>query len=207
MMDRETWMTGGIPRASGGVSITGDFGYQRGEYSPRKRGCFRQIAYMRPYVNVFPAQAGVFLSDTVISVCSLGIPRASGGVSDRPKVGIINYEYSPRKRGCFPPPLNRVGRKAVFPAQAGVFPNLRHRPAHLRCIPRASGGVSGDLPHDKQTPRYSPRKRGCFHGRADSSPEGSVFPAQAGVFLLHRLIDTIFPSIPRASGGVTFFDG
>ena len=122
MMDRETWMTGGIPRASGGVSITGDFGYQRGEYSPRKRGCFRQIAYMRPYVNVFPAQAGVFLSDTVISVCSLGIPRASGGVSALKELPAQKTVYSPRKRGCFLVSGPAHCGIVVFPAQAGVFP-------------------------------------------------------------------------------------
>ena len=58
---QQTSSTNGIPRASGGVSLSLSRPLMRWTYSPRKRGCFRRLLAREPMPAVFPAQAGVFL--------------------------------------------------------------------------------------------------------------------------------------------------
>ena len=48
----------------------------------------------------------------------------------------------------------------VFPAQAGVIPNLRSGLSLKFCIPRASGGDPFFAKHFAAAIQYSPRKRG-----------------------------------------------
>ena len=51
----------GLPRASGGVSIKTADQVFLDLSSPRKRGCFQTSESILVQVDVFPAQAGVFL--------------------------------------------------------------------------------------------------------------------------------------------------
>ncbi len=73
---------------------------------------------------------------------STGLPRASGGVSEK-FGGVVNHKKSsPREWGCFRG--CRVKRYAftVFPARVGVFPFDYIYQAVYSSLPRASGGVS-----------------------------------------------------------------
>ena len=56
-----------------------------------------------------------------------------------------------------------------------------------RRLPRASGGVSYDEDLERIREKSSPRKRGCFLTIDEALDELTVFPAQAGVFLLKLL--------------------
>ena len=71
-----------LPRASGGVSISGTFGRLTSGSSPRKRGCFLSLQSARSRHFVFPAQAGVFPSVAALKLFAGSLPRASGGVSN-----------------------------------------------------------------------------------------------------------------------------
>ena len=51
----------GLPRASGGVSQKIEHVDVRARSSPRKRGCFSDLAAAYAGENVFPAQAGSIL--------------------------------------------------------------------------------------------------------------------------------------------------
>ena len=62
-------------------------------------------------------------------------------------------------------------KQAVFPAQAGVFPNIE-KPV-LKYV------------------RSSPRKRGCFRKGLHCGPLRNVFPAQAGVFLFTSVYESM----------------
>ena len=111
-----------IPRASGGVSDMTRAEFFWIQYSPRKRGCFRQNRSEQTPDHVFPAQAGVFPERASLMSQGRCIPRASGGVSRSLKRADRLSSYSPRKRGCFRFRRRSPDRKHVFPAQAGVFP-------------------------------------------------------------------------------------
>ena len=91
---------------------------------------------------------------------------------------------------------------SVFPAQAGVFRCIAFQ-VHLPAgIPRASGGVPGQMEMFMAGPEYSPRKRGCSSRQRPCRRFSEVFPAQAGVFPEALFCDVTSWRIPRASGGV-----
>ena len=192
-----------LPRASGGVSFYASQKTPAGLSSPRKRGCFRIRTYASSEIDVFPAQAGVFLTAIGDLLGPARLPRASGGVSD----GWVDFYYnegsSPRKRGCFRSPDRRLRKIFVFPAQAGVFPL---RPCWLNLdggLPRASGGVSRRVRLSRFRVTSSPRKRGCFHQSCCPEFPDHVFHAQAGVFLIYIDSSAVNACLPRASGGVS----
>ena len=154
-------------------------------------------------LKVFPAQAGVFPIQVVKTSGKKGIPRASGGVSDKGHAIGEGHQYSPRKRGCFRMGYSSERSATVFPAQAGVFPVRTKNGLLQGGIPRASGGVSETLARALACAVYSPRKRGCFPTQRQAKRRRRVFPAQAGVFPGRRSFRPCGASIPRASGGVS----
>jgi hypothetical protein len=93
-------------------------------------------------LEVFPAQAGVFLLLITSSSSDYSIPRPGGGVSGMVPLPGTAQGYSPPRRGCF---LRRsllwLGKK-VFPAQAGVFLDFIEDGESTASIPRPGGGVS-----------------------------------------------------------------
>ena len=48
----------------------------------------------------------------------------------------------------------------VFPAHAGVIPEVAHTQSDVHGIPRACGGDPGQIQACKRHARYSPRMRG-----------------------------------------------
>ena len=71
----------------------------------------------------------------------------------------------------------------VFSAQAEVFPVYDTVHTVVYGFLRASGGVSGYVAYSLCHDSFSPRKRRCFPVTSASSLDGSVFSAQAEVFL------------------------
>ena len=134
--------------------------------------------------RVFPAQAGVFLTLPDYTVSYTSLPRAGGGVSFSHILKTCLTESSPRRRGCFQVFVLAVEEEEVFPAQAGVFPFLKRKSLPEECLPRAGGGVSNGAVCKNSCRKSSPRRRGCFSWCSIIFWVVSVFPAQAGVFLL-----------------------
>ena len=194
---------GRLPRASGGVSQTLWDYFGLPTSSPRKRGCFSEAAFPVIFFVVFPAQAGVFLTERKTTDRGGRLPRASGGVSLRAVPMRGGFRSSPRKRGCFWYFSAVAHQTLVFPAQAGVFLMSFGPYPEMSGLPRASGGVSDEPFHRTFPAASSPRKRGCFPKGVRKRSPVSVFPAQAGVFPV--LSDTTFIrlGLPRASGGVS----
>ena len=181
-------------------------GLLRQTSSPRMRGCFPMTKPASLRKRVFPAHAGVFLfpPNCLATLETESLPRACGGVSIAKAPKAAKPVSSPRMRGCFDYGERVLSRIPVFPAHAGVFPKLIARIVGYACLPRACGGVSGDVLN--AAPRFlsSPRMRGCFRFRIrmaliglglpracggvsthanDRTTNAGVFPAHAGVFL------------------------
>ncbi len=192
-------------------------------WSPRERGCSRDVVLPVPHARVVPARAGVFRSGACPQAAARCGPRASGGVPFRCVSAGRGPLWSPRERGC------SVGAEvaeqvlAVVPARAGVFrrsaPPLRAR----RRGPRASGGVPRIALPSVMSHPWSPRERGCSEDRLALRDEPSVVPprergcsdlhhvagrrepvvpARAGVFRCGSTPPPARSSGPRASGGV-----
>ena len=113
------------------------------------------------YINVFPAQAGVFPSFGRYTVLQPCIPRASGGGPQTRPYNKKELQYSPRKRGWSYMRATDGKDERVFPAHAGVS---------------LSGRSSGRTGHP-----YSPRKRGWSDNDNQEMKKKNVFPAPAGV--------------------------
>ena len=192
----------GFPRARGDVPIEWACASPIEQFSPRTRGCscppFRTV---KPG-QVFPAHAGMFLNARAMTVAQISFPRARGDV---PPVKLITGgqgQFSPRTRGCSLQNGVQAASFQVFPAHAGMF--LHRMPDH-GCgagFPRARGDVpigGGDF---LKLRKFSPRTRGCSSRvtRAKQSPP--VFPAHAGMFLIHPHTHMSTRSFPRARGDV-----
>ncbi len=113
------------------------------------------------------------------------------------------HKFSPRKRRCFCSSVARVPARAVFSAQAEVFPRRSDPLRILSGFLRASGGVSGSRAGACSNGPFSPRKRRCFRPPGKEIRESSVFSAQAEVFLLSITYDGTSWRFLRASGGVS----
>ena len=151
------------------------------------RGCFPDSGAGGALSWVFPAHAGVFPSQALRSISQFkSSPRMRGcfhlmlPMRFEPE---RRCQSSPRMRGCFITREQTPGRRLVFPAHAGVFPRRRRIKSNRPCLPRACGGVSKPLPTLAKDHQSSPRMRGCFDSKRDSSTPNQVFPAHAGVFV------------------------
>ena len=113
----------------------------------------------------------------------LSSPRKRGCFRDVVDQRLVEGRSSPRKRGCFWVDSRKRSSGRVFPAQAGVFPEILGNAQTVVSLPRASGGVSTPM------------------AKLESSPP--VFPAQAGVFPALQRRMRYRSRLPRASGGVS----
>ncbi len=92
---------------------------------------------------------------------------------------------------------------SVFSAQAEVFPAVCSGRLFVRGFLRASGGVSIIMASFRALPRFSPRKRRCFHEAYVDTFRRAVFSAQAEVFPRRCTATLGCPGFLRASGGVS----
>ena len=110
------------PRACGDVPIEKWSRVEKGEWSPRMRGCSRPVVEMGRVQRVVPAHAGMF-PKLSRSFCLLERgPRACGDVPASITVSQSNNVWSPRMRGCSRLHLARLPDGCVVPAHAGMFP-------------------------------------------------------------------------------------
>ncbi len=116
---------------------------------------------------------------------------------------MVKVRYSPLTRGCFLIDSPQRFQATVFPAHAGVFPAFPICLTASDRIPRSRGGVSLSEQPIETAELYSPLTRGCFFGKMDLTRSRTVFPAHAGVFLIHALIGVEAARIPRSRGGVS----
>ena len=132
-----------------------------------------------------------------------GFPRASGDVPGICSARHTSLVFSPRERGCSGVTESSRMWVSVFPARAGMFPEVDRVPRQPGRFPRASGDVPSRRFFNAVCPSFSPRERGCSPCRSWYPAESCVFPARAGMFLgivCHR---PFCSSFPRASGDVT----
>ena len=192
-----------LPRASGGVSLPSKTHNPRLTSSPREWGCFHDHFLTHKHDHVFPARVGVFLFSHILTLVFLGLPRASGGVSDLFLPRPLLAPSSPREWGCFLNAALSSLHSVVFPARVGVFlPDYQDDHLHPR-LPRASGGVSQYRVELATRIRSSPREWGCFCYHRPAIHCATVFPARVGVFLIDQDEKKELFGLPRASGGVS----
>ncbi len=151
---------------------------------------------------VFPAGAGVFLSGNPRPCGFFCVPRRCGGVPLCSLFSSAGGSCSPQVRGCSSGVRFSPRKTSVFPAGAGVFPQVRETELTRLCVPRRCGGVP-DVKNDvRGGAECSPQVRGCSPTTCLFCFCTSVFPAGAGVFLHRRRYTIQLNGVPRRCGGV-----
>ena len=158
-------------------------------FSPRARGCSGGFTHGEPFLEVFPAHAGMFLhssfsrSNTRCFPAHAGMfraggkhpyrqrsfPRARGDVPIDDVLDRLQQGFSPRTRGCSvvatAPPVDVT----VFPAHAGMFLCAGYTQTTPGGFPRARGDVPVNIHCEKAIFGFSPRTRGCSpHGKENN---------------------------------------
>ena len=118
----------------------------RGEFSPRARGCSQGGAGCPGVTEVFPACAGMFLFTSPCSRLCHCFPRVRGDVPITILAREWDTRFSPRARGCSAGSRQDVGQRTVFPACAGMFPERLKAALRQQRFPR----VRGDVPSRKE---------------------------------------------------------
>jgi len=175
------------------------------------------------HAQVFPACAGMFLSQSLprrvhdsfprvrgdvpspqvnINANSRRFPRVRGDVPVMLNTFCCSMLFSPRARGCSFCDKPVAVYRDVFPACAGMFRNIIiDRQAQIS-FPR----VRGDVPYPTRSwvarCRFSPRARGCSFSYIRLEYRRCVFPACAGMFRDRQALHRGQPSFPRVRGDV-----
>ena len=153
---------GGLPHASGGVSLLDQMGATYPLSSPRQWGCFYRRVCYGVLFYVFPTPVGVFLFTRKARLYKKRLPHASGGVSGYNVQMKLQLTSSPRQWGCFYSSPCSLRQNFVFPTPVGVFPIACLQCRLLWSLPHASGGVSTACPASFGLMLSSPRQWGCF---------------------------------------------
>ena len=90
--------------------------------------------------------------------------------------------FSPHARGCSGNHHMFEQLKQVFPACAGMFPNLPSESNACTRFPRMRGDVPEVAAYLPLADEFSPHTRGCSDQANHGEMGGRVFPAYAGMF-------------------------
>ena len=132
---------GSFPRIRGDVPGIVDVFLPAATFSPHTRGCSQPTILHANAHIVFPAYAGMFLSDAPIYISDDGFPRIRGDVPRFIWKATPHKRFSPHTRGCSHQTILNSHSDKVFPAYAGMFHfQVTRQKSKLR-FPRIRGDV------------------------------------------------------------------
>ena len=128
------------------------------------------------------------------------------------------YHRTNSRTGCsaaFPNSLlGCLGRRQfVFPCEiphsdrvtASDMPYTCRFCNYRKYLPRACGDVPNLLSITCKGIQFTPRLRGCTQERRASDFAAAIYPAPAGMYLVHFSLRVLKGNLPRACGGVPYF--
>ena len=175
------------------------------QFSPRARGCSFTRSKVLFLNGVFPACAGMFPTGDWWCTIEWCFPRVRGDVPVSGPLGSHSDQFSPRARGCSELWREQPHLRTVFPACAGMFRRAFPHDQKSERFPRVRGDVPIGFGFSAGRPGFSPRARGCSPQRMATHHLRLVFPACAGMFLVHGQRDLSERCFPRVRGDVPSF--
>ena len=137
-----------------------------------------------------------------VSDWCFSFPRIRGDVPFANAPHSRSARFSPHTRGCSGEHCVFAMVVQVFPAYAGMFRLAAADGVMTRRFPRIRGDVPENYHDPPDQPLFSPHTRGCSPKAIIPGPVNSVFPAYAGMFLIHVLHLKDRDSFPRIRGDV-----
>ena len=171
-------------------------------FSPHTRGCSRQLGEHGDQRSVFPAYAGMFLTDFRVLRGDFSFPRIRGDVPGPGQNAPGHGQFSPHTRGCSLLCVKGGFQLVVFPAYAGMFLLEQVGTVLPPRFPRIRGDVPLPLGPSTLTWTFSPHTRGCSGVRPLYTRHLSVFPAYAGMFRGSLKFSPAQSGFPRIRGDV-----
>ena len=162
----------------------------------------QSLRHIHTAPSVFPACAGMFPVSLPTVPQGARFPRMRGDVPSILPLETISAMFSPHARGCSGNHHMFEQLKQVFPACAGMFPNLPSESNACTRFPRMRGDVPQSLSKRKANTVFSPHARGCSRLRVRRQLRHHVFPACAGMFLLVACLVSYYDCFPRMRGDV-----
>ena len=111
-------------------------------------------------VGLFPAHAGVILSDAPVACLTTAFPRTRGGDPPPDYDSALKRIFSPHTRGCSQGLYRLVYSFLLFPAHAGVILPDADGNQLYQSFPRTRGGDPQLLMECAELEVFSPHTRG-----------------------------------------------
>src|SRR5690554_1452718 len=110
-----------VPRRRGDVPLTSCLERPVAPCSPQTRGCTVLLFIERFYLDLFPADAGMYRHFRACLKLSASVPRRRGDVPDSPLLSLDDLLCSPQTRGCTGEIWQSGSSASLFPADAGMY--------------------------------------------------------------------------------------
>ena len=174
-----------------------------GSGRPRtRRGAPQRLRYpARAGGRVGPARAGVLPSSGPASASPTSRPRTRGGAPPVSNTTSPALTSAPHARGCSVRTAQRLPRRGVGPARAGVLPPQPGPRRGWRGRPRTRGGAPGKISVSADPKQSAPHARGCSRSCGTARKRSVVGPARAGVLPTRPRGCSFNRSRPRTRGG------
>ena len=129
-------------RTRGGDPKEKQDSYDKAKFFPHTRGWSHHFSLFTSSCFVFPALAGVILSLFLSEIQEFRFSRTRGGDPSSPAALIISLKFFPHTRGWSRSYRFDNLNNSVFPAHAGVIPDLRPNQRLNKGFSRTRGGLT-----------------------------------------------------------------
>ena len=132
----------------------------RGLFTPQARGSTQWVCHLQHRKRIYPACAGINLSDCPICGGRIHLPRVCG---DQPREGAAFEQvsqFTPHARGSTQPQDQSSQCPAIYPACAGVNPGGSALSFGILNLPRLRGDQPGYVNGANGRLKFSPHARG-----------------------------------------------
>jgi len=168
--------------------------------TPHARGSTSLHSKTTYPATVYPACAGIHLTNNEQDLYSQCLPRMRGDPPRVPGNSDNVFESTPHARGSTRVPACVCPSSKVYPACAGIHRNTQTPFPLAKGLPRMRGDPPSSGNPNGGDPGSTPHARGSTRVPACVCPSSKVYPACAGIHPLHGCQCWKWRCLPRMRG-------
>jgi len=157
-------------------------------------------------IRVYPACAGIHLSERMSFSVKFCLPRMRGDPPQLAIVSLSNQKSTPHARGSTLLSIQPVDSAMVYPACAGIHLSERPWTDQMRGLPRMRGDPPSWIKKAHKDQSSTPHARGSTHIHSSRQRAVCVYPACAGIHPSIRASSNSCMRLPRMRGDPPHFD-